>query len=94
MWIRDDDDDGFDCIPQHFFNKSSLCDALHIQTKPVWLTLFPLIAGGCLWAGYVSTRTLFGHNEIVYALPFSSLSPPLSRELPQSCRNARRCVAR
>jgi len=55
--------------------------AFNDSTKPVWLTLFPIIAGGCVWAGYVSARTLFGHGEIV--LSSSSTEPYLNREAPK-----------
>jgi hypothetical protein len=51
------------------------------STKPVWFTLFPLIAGGCLWAGYIGCRTLFGHNEIV--LSNKAEEPYLLRESPK-----------
>jgi len=56
-------------------------EAFNNSTLPVWLTLFPVIGGGCVWAGYVSARTLFGHNEIVLAS--SATEPYLTREAPK-----------
>jgi len=55
--------------------------AFNETSKPVWLTLFPLIAGGCMWAGYVGGRTLFGHNEIV--ISSKAEEPYLLRDSPK-----------
>lgn len=60
----------FECVPKHLHETLP-------QTKPVWITLFPLITGGCVWAGYVSSRTLFGHNEIVYVIRIKCNTLPL-----------------
>jgi len=51
------------------------------KTKPVWLTLLPIIFGGGAWAGYVGIRTLHGSNDIV--LKTKEVEPYLAKEMPK-----------
>jgi len=48
---------------------------LSLQTKAVWLTLFPVVGGGCLWATYIGFRTFATHNDVVYVLVLLFYTP-------------------
>jgi hypothetical protein len=41
----------------------------------VWLTLFPVVAGGGLWAGYCGLRNFTSHNDVM-CVPHSQQIPP------------------
>lgn len=51
------------------------------NTKAVWLTLFPVVGGGCLWATYIGFRTFATHNDVV--LKARGNEPYLMRDSPK-----------
>jgi len=51
------------------------------ETKAVWLTLFPVVCGACLWAGFFGFRTFAQHNDVV--LKSKGAEPYLKRESPK-----------